>query len=431
MPKLMLPLQELLMSKINNEVALYKRTTKKNKWVEMDDLSIHRFQDLDPNNEWLDLLNSPTTRKSPMVQKYQTPKSKDGHIKDIYKDGQLSQFQYTPVSELDHDIKEKLRPPLISISNWDIFWKIINTILGKDKLAKVSQYSLKLLIYHAQKIKTNLLNKKFDYDILTKSNQQIFQFLITDPTNFFQTILLLLSTLILSNLSGLANGLGIYRQFLRFGKSPFKIRDLARKFDKLINFKTMTIDPSFFTRKTIGDFTSLYYCIHDEMGLLYKLKVYRNKSIQQYCSKHDAIGWYSETILALYNTWDTISSLSQQEMDLKIQIQVKKKAKLLSKQILSNSNFNFSNANPLINDRVSAEDLKILSDIKFKKNSAWLDVYKNLSDLIFNTYTVFNIALPFDTLQIWMGISASTLSTIKIYRETKRTMIEQELAKLK
>ena len=74
----------------------------------------------------------------------------------------------------------------------------------------------------------------------------------------------------------------------------------------------------------------------------------------------------------------------------------------------------------------NTEDAKLLDEIQFKKNNAWIDIYKNLSDLAFNTYTVFQIKLPFDTWQIWMGISASVLSTIKLYRETKRTMIEKK-----
>ena len=43
---------------------------------------------------------------------------------------------------------------------------------------------------------------------------------------------------------------------------------------------------------------------------------------------------------------------------------------------------------------MNSEDAKNLTQIQFKKNNAWIDIYKNLSDLAFNTYTVFNIALP-------------------------------------
>lgn len=374
------------------------------------------------DNEWLDLLNSPSARKSPMVNpqhKYQTP------VK-------LKKYDMiTPMSDKEEtvsiDEKTPLSPPKVVISDWDIFWKIINTIVGKDKLAKVSQYSLRLIIYHAKTLKTSLLAEKIDLNSLPATHSELFQYFLSEPQLFIKSVLLFLCNLVGTNLTGLTNGLGLYRQFLRFGKSPFKIRLLGLKLHKLINLSKMSVDPSLFTKKTIGDFTGLYYCIHDEMGLLYKLKFYNNKAVQQYCSKHEAIGWYSETILALYNTWDSLSSLSQQEIDMKIQIQVKQKAKLLSKQILSNNNISLN----FPQDRVSTTDLKTLSDLQFKKNNAWLDVYKNLSDLCFNTYTVFNIPLSFPTIQIWMGISASTLSIVKIYRETKKSMIEQELAKLR
>ena len=112
-------------------------------------------------------------------------------------------------------------------------------------------------------------------------------------------------------------------------------------------------------------------------------------------------------------------------MDLKIQIQVKNRAKALSKQLLIGES-------TILNTHVggvSRDDKTLLNNIQFKKNNAYLDIYKNISDLVFNSYTVFRLTLPFDTLQIWMGISASVLSTVKLYRETKKQLIEKEMKK--
>ena len=38
---------------------------------------------------------------------------------------------------------------LPKVSNWDIFWSMLNDLVGKDKMAKVGQYTLRLLVYHA------------------------------------------------------------------------------------------------------------------------------------------------------------------------------------------------------------------------------------------------------------------------------------------
>ncbi|RCK57492.1 Peroxisomal membrane protein PEX25 [Candida viswanathii] len=321
-------------------------------------------------------------------------------------------FNYiTPLSQLKFEVSVGEDAPSLNstiISNWTIFWSMLNDLVGKDKLAKVSQYTLRLLVYHATKSQTYL------------SDEHINIKLINDRYNDNEKK---------EKAAGMINGLSMYRQFLRFGKTPFRLRDLIVKFKQNITFKNNNLEinrANLFNRTTLGQFFSLYYGINDESTLLYKLKVLTDPTYKTFATRHESYGWYCETWLALYNAYENLQNLIQQEMDLKIQIQVKNKAKQISKQLLGGANvMNFSNSSN------GSDDSKLLLDIQFKKNNAWIDIYKNLSDLAFNTYTVFQIKLPFDTWQIWMGISASTLSTIKLYRETKRSMIEKELAKLK
>ncbi|CAX41203.1 peroxin, putative [Candida dubliniensis CD36] len=334
---------------------------------------------------------------------------------------------------------------LPKVSNWDIFWSMLNDLVGKDKMAKVGQYTLRLLVYHAGKSQTYLSDNNINIKIINDRYNDItkklnlFKNFLNHPADFIKIIVILFLSIFKQKAAGMINGLSMYRQFLRFGKTPFRIRDLIVKFHNNVlsnssNEKVQINKSKIFDRKTLGQFLSLYYGINDESILLYKLNVLSNGDYKKFVIKHESIAWHCETWLALYNAYENLQNLLQQEMDLKIQIQVKNKAKQLSKQILLGGNgsnnligFNISTTTPTLNN----EDAKNLSQIQFKKNNAWIDIYKNLSDLAFNTYTVFNIALPFDTWQIWMGISASVLSTIKLYRETKQKMIEKELGKLK
>lgn len=112
-------------------------------------------------------------------------------------------------------------------------------------------------------------------------------------------------------------------------------------------------------------------------------------------------------------------------MDLKIAIQVRNKAKILSKQLLGGADI-LNLTSSTYNSSSNSEDELKLKDIMFKKTNCWIEIYKLLADLGFNTYSVFSIALPFQTWQIWMGIAASGLSTIKLYRETKDRMIKEQ-----
>lgn len=339
---------------------------------------------------------------------------------------------------------EKLVTPQVqqlppkTVKTWDIFWAMLNDIVGKDKMAKIGQYTLRLLIYHAEKTETYLSNPSINIGIINarynnKEKQlNLISNFLKHPSDFIRIIVILVCSLFRERFAGMVSGLSMYRQFLRFGKTPFRIRGLANKLSSNITYKNNDVKinyPNIMNRKTLGEVFSLYYGINDESLLLYKLKFLSNESYHKFVLRHESFGWYSETWLALYNAYENLQNLTQQEMDVKILIQVKSKAKLLSKQLLGSgagagnslqNKFDFSSVSSSSN-----EDAKVLLDIQFKKNNAWLDIYKNISDLIFNTYTVFRLPLPFDTIQIWMGISASVLSTVKLYRETKKKMIEK------
>ncbi|KAG7660812.1 PEX25 [[Candida] subhashii] len=327
------------------------------------------------------------------------------------------------------------------IKNWDIFWAMLNDIVGKDKLAKIGQYILRLLLHHSDQLQTylsddnhlniNIIQSR--YNDTTKRLNLIKNF-IKHPQDFIKIVAILFCSIFEQKFNGVITGLSMYRQLLRFGKTPFKIRELLNKLSNNISITSkqgLTINKSkLFNKSTLGNVFSIYYGINDESLLLYKLGVLSNKSYKKFASRHESFGWYCETWLAMYNAVDKLNILSQQEMDIKISIQVRNKAKILSRQLLG-VNPNLSNHNASSTPTPTTDDLEMLAEIKFKKDNCWLDIYKNLADLAFNSYTVFKIPLPFATWQIWMGISAALLSTTKLYRETKKKLIEKEMSKIK
>ncbi|CAI5760763.1 unnamed protein product [Candida verbasci] len=400
------------------------------------------------NSEWLEDLNSPdnspsSSKLSKIIEEQkmstttaiqqQQQQQQHSKFETPSKLKQVNNFQYiTPMSEKFEIEETTTITKLPKISSWKIFWSMLNDIVGKDKMAKVGQYTLRLLVYHADKSqiylsddKLNIKSINLKYNNSEKQLDLIKNFL-KNPRDFIKIIVILICSIFKSRVAGVITGLSMYRQLLRFGKTPFRIRDLYEKFKNNINLKSNYINQAnLFNRKTLGEFFSLYYGINDESILLYKFNFLTNPNYKKFVTKHESYGWYCETWLALYNAYENLQNLTQQEMDIKIQIQVKSRAKQLSKQLLGGVTIITTNNN----NNGNSDDLKTLENIQFKKSNAWIDIYKNLSDLGFNTYTVFNIALPFDTWQIWMGISASVLSTIKLYRETKNKMIEQEIQK--
>lgn len=318
------------------------------------------------------------------------------------------------------------------VSNYDIFWAILNDVTGKDKLAKIGQYTLRLLLYHAQQAESFLSDTSINSTLIRaryndKSKQlDLVRNFLKHPQDFMRIIAILACSVFNSKLEGMVKGLSMYRQFLRFGKTPFRVRNLYNKLSLAVDRKTYSVDVAKIANKaTLGEIFSLYYGVNDESLLLFKLNFFSNKTFHAFAGRHESLGWYYETLLALYNAYSRLQQLQDEEMQLQIQIQVKKRARAMSKQLLGTGSLA-----PYDDDHHSqSRDAAALNEIKFKKNNSYLDIYKNLADLVFNLYTVFNIKLPFDTLQIWMGISASVLSTVKIYRETKKLLVEKEAKK--
>lgn len=441
----------------NNGLHPYLHTFN-SEWIDSPDSSPSKSTKLYYNNNNNNIINNmpaATTTTTHISSKYETPsklvRSNFNYITPSsdskFNDGKLinrnssSNSNEAPNDLLSSSILSNdstdSSPLKHNIKNADIFYSMINTIVGKDKLAKVGQYSLRLLLHYSSKTESYLSNdliniKTINERYYNKEKQlELIRNFLKHPKDFVRIVIILICSVFKLRFQGMAKGLSTYRQFLRFGKTPFRIRDLYNKFHSNYDAQTKTVNNKIFNKSLVGDLISLYYGVNDESTLLYKLNLFDNKKLYDFVSRHESIAWYYESWYALYNAYLNLTNINKEEMDIKIQIQVKKKAKVLSKQLLGGTAIrtidNFPNHGATGDD--STKDLKLLNDIKFKKFNAYLDIYKNLSDIVFNSYSVFHIKLPFDTLQIWMGISASSLSSIKIYRETKKRLIEEESRK--
>lgn len=324
------------------------------------------------------------------------------------------------------------RQPAKKVNSMEVLWAMLNDIAGKDKMAKFGQYSLRLLLHHSRRTQDYLSDDLVNIRLINKTYRETGRMMdllvsfVRQPQQFAKIVVILMCSLFTLRFEAWVPALGTYRHLLRFGKSPFRIRALIKKFSDALYHDPLTkswkIDDKFFCNRTLGEVISLYYSLNDDSLLLYKFKFLRNATLRKIVSRHDAYSWYLDSWLALYNTWNNLNSLSHKEMDVKIQIQVKKKARAISKQLLGGT---VLHSQELGSPEEDSKDTQALKEIQFRKAIATLDIYKTLSDIVFNSYTVFNATLPFDTIQIWMGISASLLGSIKLYREKKRSLLRE------
>lgn len=309
--------------------------------------------------------------------------------------------------------KPKPKPPIEPLPPADVLWAMLNDVVGKDKLAKFTQYTLRLLLHHLQQAQdyfrvgdTSQFDGKF-VDVLVN--------FIRNPRGFGRVLVYVICSAFSARFAPLVPALGTFRQILRFGKSPFRVRSLLNSIKANLKYDSKNrlwrVLPQLFSQLNLSNGVLLWYNVSDELTLLYKLGFLKHDKWQSWAARHEAYAWYCELWLALYTAYTSLSKLAQQEMDARILIQVKKRARALSRQLLGGQGFGGED---------ELHDVTILKEVQFQKANVVIDIYKTLLDIVFNTYTVFRLPLPFQTVQIWMGILASFLSIIKLFREKRR-----------
>lgn len=373
--------------------------------------------------------------------------------------------------QVNDEVDQQTEEAEKQVSSWDVWWSMILTVLGKDKMARMGQYLLRLIMYYANKTEGYLSDDMINLNlILARYNDRekqlnLFRNLIKHPQNFARIATILVCHLFQQRVKAVVPALSLFRQMLRTGKSPFRIRNLIVAVKRAISPDGTSVNwDKLLVKKNMSDLTGLYYNICDEYLLLYKLKLVHNRDLHALAGRHEMIAWFVETCDALNTTWKRLQELSDEEMDLKIQTQVKQRARVLSRLILgansiptaSNNNNNASNSNGNVGTHAdglvpgsgvnsmsssmmssylathdeSREELKQMKEIQFKKYSAYLDLYKLLSDFAFCFYLVFKVPLPFGSLQIILGVMASALSLHKIYRELRKKLVERKKTEL-
>lgn len=418
----------------NYSLSVYRKFTDspryRSEWDESFGPRSNQIDEANPNDDSVD---SPLTKRSGDTFTPEMPPLpvKTGHVRVVTPAKNALATQSNP-SSVQHTFgKAELAtatpiPRREEAKPMDILWAMINDITGKDKLAKFGQYSLRLLLHHARKSQTYLSDEKVNIKSISQtyaSNEKVLNLLINfayDPRSFARVVGILVCSVFSSRCAALVPAIATFRQFLRFGKSPFRARKLWLKLKENVyydlKFKRWSLRDGLLTKAALSELISLYYSINDEALLLFKLKFLRNDTLKLIVLRHEAYAWYCDSWFALYNSFNSLLKLSQQEMETRILIQVRKRSRVLSKQILGTSSFH---SVPTATDEDDIET-SALNDIQFQITNAKLDILKTVSDIIFNSYTVFEMPLHFDTVQIWTGISASLLSSIKIYREKRR-----------
>lgn len=232
------------------------------------------------------------------------------------------------------------------INRMAILKAVFGTLIGKDRVAKISKYVIDLLLLF---IKSSTYNNNISLDIdrYSKlfSNNNILS-IVQNPKLAMRIIISKSSKLFLEKGTLVSSQLSFYRQIMRCGYTPFRLHHWYHKFldtlhaaqkSKDLHSQSVVWYKEWWNEDTLSDFIDLYYGIMDELMLLHKLRLWSNKRMYSWVSKHEALSWYYDIILGLKKNWEKLQSIKQKEFELKIQYQVRQRALELSSKLNESS----------------------------------------------------------------------------------------------
>ncbi|SMN19573.1 similar to Saccharomyces cerevisiae YOR193W PEX27 Peripheral peroxisomal membrane protein involved in controlling peroxisome size and number [Maudiozyma saulgeensis] len=322
----------------------------------------------------------------------------------------------------------------IVVENMEILQYLINSLGGKDKLAKILKYILQIINLFISNVLKNYKRKNLNTNdlIIRYSFLKNLKNILLKP-NFFVYIL---SSKINKNLGYVIDQLGTYRYILRFGNSPFLIYKMIEKIkkiwcydNKLITFQENLIN-LFGNENAFRDILNLYYTICDELVLLYKFKLWSNPILFETISRHESWTWQADIIFSLKDLFIKLTDLQDKELEYTIQLQVKERAT----QLYTNNNNHLSPVRQkLLHDLKNLNDCdnenliikRKLNQIKLDKRLVHLDILKLSFDASANSIDLFNVKTPpivYPLLSLGSGIT----SFIKMWKQAKNDIIKEK-----
>ncbi|GMM29252.1 hypothetical protein DAMA08_019680 [Martiniozyma asiatica (nom. inval.)] len=242
------------------------------------------------------------------------------------------------------------------------FQAITDDLTGKDKIAKVIQYALRVVR-------------------LNSSN----------PT--------LIATLA---------ALSVYRQLLRAGTVPFRLIRLATWLKNYIKGKAKIDEPFMYM---LGN---LYYAIMDESLLLYKLGMlatkksaeiggyYTGKKVFNFLEDHECYAWFWIIVQGMMRDWEQLSKLRRERGIVKLELGVLER----TGKVVGGYD------KDAINEK--KETLKVLDD---KIRLLWVNFVRLGCDLFYDSVFVFHLKLDkkWKPFHYGLGVMSGLLGCWKVW----------------
>lgn len=376
-------------------------------------------------------------------------------------------------------------------SNFEIFHACVNDLTGKDKLAKIAQYFLRLMT-SANNIH-GLGNPKIARSFVTTKSETLS---IDDSTvidsdasaiinttsitymlpliakllsksstllskSKIQKMILLVLAFFTKKLSGLLEGLNIYRHLLRAGTIPFRVWKFTNHIRYSLNIlldKSKLDGPAFrlekvvqywTTKDMISQIANFWYAISDEILLIYRFKIllhgpnngkYSN-ALFAWAEDHELYSWMATILLGLNNDWNKWLVLKSKES----RIILNEKVKARTKRIVGNLKLKSSNTSGN-NNRISSPDIENtdydedddnefdslyhnqLMKIHHEMRTVYINSIRLSCDMIFDAKYIFHWDM-YPPLHLSLAFTSGCLGLVNVWRSQRDRLLKEAIAK--
>lgn len=305
---------------------------------------------------------------------------------------------------------------LSDVNKMDILQHLINTLNGKDKLAKTLKYSLDLINYLLT-IESSIL----------KRNKYI--------RSLTQTVI----KKVMNQLSFISLQLTTYRYILRFGNSPFLIAKFIQKCKNIIKF-----GPSQSIGKLINhlvlklcnensfkEMLNIYFSVCDEAMLLNRFHVWSNQKIEKIISRHGVYSWQLDIMLNLKDNLLELQQLRRKSLEYNIEKNIREVDNNLypNRQRFNNNNYSSPNLDSNTNNNIHQSFMDILDDKLIinsqRQHVVKLDITRLLFDLLANSTDFFKLKVSAGTY-CSLSLGSSCISLIKLWLQTRQEISKEK-----
>lgn len=389
-------------------------------------------------------------------------------------------LQYTPPMPLNaHPSGTRVVKPLQTYrepSAFEIFNACVNDLTGKDKLAKLTQYGIRLIgaVHDIHGFGNSRVKEKYRnlelVDNAVKngdspiSNGSQLRLILSQTATVFKghrlkRLLYLFLAYLTRKLAGLLNGLNIYRHLLRAGTVPFRVWKFANhikhsikilldesksdgqavKLEKVLQYWT--------TRDMVSQMCNFWYALSDEILLIFRFGLLlRGKqggfgfadALFSWAEDHELYSWMALIILGLQKDWNKWLHLKNEES----RIILNQKVKARTRRIVGD--MQRQRGNKLGSPDVDFEDYERveeefeydhgyfsrLAKINHDKTTILINSVRLTCDLLFDAKYImhWNMYRP---LHVALGLASGTLGFVNCWRGQRERLVAEALAKMR